>query len=299
VASDSLSSSTTIFSGQKNPSAGSQTVTLTGNISGTSSTDKVTDTFKLTCITTTGSQVNNTVTVNLFYTVNGSCTPNWQCSSWGVCNGSQHTRTCVDYNGCGSLTGKPAESESCSFSLATIVLSPTSANLYTGNTQQLTATKFDQYGNTISASLTWSSSNTSIATVNSSGLVTAVGAGTAIITASSGSVVSNSSAITVLSSAPTATINASDIRLGGVDYYTTITWSSTDANSCVVTKTENQPEDNINVSTLWTCNSLDNCRLGSNSKQYLHAWIINTTYTINCTGIGTATDSVAVAYPRF
>ena len=45
--------------------------------------------------------------------------------------------------------------------------------------------------------LIWTSDNTSIATVNSSGLITGVSAGTANVTAKSGTVTSNLSTITV------------------------------------------------------------------------------------------------------
>ena len=52
---------------------------------------------------------------------------------------------------------------------------------------QLLATVRDQNGaEVISSPLTWSSSNTSVATVNNNGLVTAVGNGTTTITAKSG-----------------------------------------------------------------------------------------------------------------
>jgi leishmanolysin/Big-like domain-containing protein len=57
-----------------------------------------------------------------------------------------------------------------------------------GQTHQLTATVTDQNGATIpSPSLTWASTNTAVATVDASGLVTAVGNGSAKITASAGS----------------------------------------------------------------------------------------------------------------
>jgi hypothetical protein len=85
--------------------------------------------------------------------------------------------------------------------LTTITISPLSANLVVdGATQQLTATKLDQRGNPIAATLTWTSSNDAIATVSSAGLVTPVAPGTANISASSGSITSSApSVITVAS----------------------------------------------------------------------------------------------------
>jgi hypothetical protein len=57
-----------------------------------------------------------------------------------------------------------------------------------GQTVQLTATITDQNGNTIgSPALTWTSANTAVASVSSSGLVTATGNGTTVITVSAGS----------------------------------------------------------------------------------------------------------------
>ncbi|UPZ16944.1 Ig-like domain-containing protein [Flavobacterium humidisoli] len=65
--------------------------------------------------------------------------------------------------------------------VSSVAVSPTSASLYAGNTQQLSATISP--ANATNKNVTWSSSNNAIATVNSSGLVTAVSAGTATITA--------------------------------------------------------------------------------------------------------------------
>ena len=65
--------------------------------------------------------------------------------------------------------------------VSSVAVSPTSASLYAGNTQQLSATISP--ANATNKNVTWSSSNTAIATVNSAGLVTAVAAGTATITA--------------------------------------------------------------------------------------------------------------------
>lgn len=62
-----------------------------------------------------------------------------------------------------------------------VVVSPSTLTLGTGATQQLTATIAPT--NATNKSVTWSSNNTNVATVNTSGLVTAVAAGTATITA--------------------------------------------------------------------------------------------------------------------
>ena len=144
TASDSLNP--TIFSGYKIPSD-SLTATLVGNIQNNSnSNNKVSDTFKINCVSSTGSTVSDSVTVNLFYTVSGTCTPGWQCTSWTTCAGSRHTRTCTDWNGCGSLVGKPIESESCA-------IAPT-ADLKVNNLEGSVTIP-----NNGSVTLSWSSSN--------------------------------------------------------------------------------------------------------------------------------------------
>ncbi|MTH16434.1 Ig-like domain-containing protein [Flavobacterium sp. LC2016-01] len=62
-----------------------------------------------------------------------------------------------------------------------VTVSPASASIFAGQTQQLTATVSPS--NASNTNVTWSSSNTAVATVNSSGLVTGVAQGTATITA--------------------------------------------------------------------------------------------------------------------
>jgi uncharacterized protein YjdB len=80
--------------------------------------------------------------------------------------------------------------------VASVTLSPASATVSAGATQQLTATLKDASGNTLTGrTVTWTSSSAT-ATVNGSGLVTGVAAGSATITATSGAV-SGTAAITV------------------------------------------------------------------------------------------------------
>ncbi|MFH0936270.1 MAG: hypothetical protein V1815_01165 [Candidatus Woesearchaeota archaeon] len=42
-----------------------------------------------------------------------TCTPNWQCNSWTTCAYNKQYRSCIDYNYCGTTTGKPIESQGC------------------------------------------------------------------------------------------------------------------------------------------------------------------------------------------
>ena len=70
--------------------------------------------------------------------------------------------------------------------VATVAVSPPTASIQQGQTVQLTATLKDANGNTLSGRVvTWSSSNTSVATVSGSGLVSGVTIGSATISAMS------------------------------------------------------------------------------------------------------------------
>lgn len=95
--------------------------------------------------------------------------------------------------------------------VATVTVSPGTSTIATGATVQLSATTRDANGNTLNGrAVTWSSSNTSVATVSSSGLVTAVSAGAAVVSATSEGV-SGSATVTVTAPPPTpvATISIS------------------------------------------------------------------------------------------
>ena len=73
--------------------------------------------------------------------------------------------------------------------LQSINVSPSSPIVGQGSTLQLSATGVNDDGSTSSLkTVSWSSSDAGVASVNSSGLLTAVAAGTATITAASGSI---------------------------------------------------------------------------------------------------------------
>ena len=83
-----------------------------------------------------------------------------------------------------------------------VLVSPATASIAVGATVQLTATTRDANGNVLSGrAITWSSSATGMATVNASGLVSGVAAGSATITATSEGK-SGTAAITVTAAAP-------------------------------------------------------------------------------------------------
>lgn len=89
--------------------------------------------------------------------------------------------------------------------VTSVTVAPPSASIVAGTTTTLQATVKDQNGNAMTGQVvTWSSSNTAAATVNASGVVTGVAAGSATITATS-SGKSGTSAITVTAVAPVVT----------------------------------------------------------------------------------------------
>jgi alpha-tubulin suppressor-like RCC1 family protein len=96
------------------------------------------------------------------------------------------------------LTGSPV-TFTATIAPASVTVTPASVTLTgVGSTTTLTAQAFDSVGTAISGvTFTWTSSATSVATVSSSGLVTAVGVGTATITATAPGGASGSGTVSV------------------------------------------------------------------------------------------------------
>ncbi len=80
--------------------------------------------------------------------------------------------------------------------VASVVVTPTPATLFVGETVQLTATPKNSAGDPLNRAVTWSSSDDAVATVDANGLVTAGAPGSATISAKSGSV-TGTAAVTV------------------------------------------------------------------------------------------------------
>ncbi len=86
--------------------------------------------------------------------------------------------------------------------VTTVVVSPNPANAVLGSTLQLTARALDRNENDLVRTATWSSSEPSVATIDQSGLATAVGVGTATISAEADGV-TGSTTLTVTADPPT------------------------------------------------------------------------------------------------
>src|SRR2546425_4824415 len=120
-------------------------------------------------------------------------TVTWSSSGTGV----------ATVNGSGLVTGVAAgsttvtaasEGRSASSSVtvttvpvASVTVTPASGSVYVGQTMQLTATPKDSAGNPLTGRvITWSSSNTTVVAVSTSGVVTGKATGSATITAATG-----------------------------------------------------------------------------------------------------------------
>jgi len=109
----------------------------------------------------------------------------------------------------GSISGNTALTVT-SATLASIAVTPANPSIAVGTTQQFTATGTYSDGSTqdITASATWSSSDAAKATINASGLATAVAAGSSTITATSGSISGNTTLTVTAPNAPTVSTGA-------------------------------------------------------------------------------------------
>ncbi|MFA5415070.1 MAG: DUF2341 domain-containing protein, partial [Methanoregula sp.] len=87
--------------------------------------------------------------------------------------------------------------------VAVVTVSPASVQLNVSETRQFTAVLLDQRGNTMTnTSVTWSSSDETVGTINANGLFTGLATGRTNVTASAGGVTSTTAEVTVIGLAP-------------------------------------------------------------------------------------------------
>lgn len=135
--------------------------------------------------------------------------------------------------------------------VATVAVTPVSATVLIGATQQLTATLKDEQGVAVTGrQVTWTSADTAIATVSTTGIVTGKAAGTVSITASSEG---KSGSVLITVPPPVATVaitpSAANVLIGQTQQLAaelraangqllngrTVAWSSSDQNKVTVT----------------------------------------------------------------
>lgn len=160
--------------------------------------------------------------------------------------------TAVGEGSCTITASAGGKSASCSVSVApatiavtSVTLSSSSLSLKVGETQTLTATVLPE--NATEKTVSWTSSAPSVATVSSSGLVTAVATGNCTITATAGEKSATCSVTVSVIAVESVTIDASSLALAIDGSWTltatvlpenatnrTVTWSSTDESVATV-----------------------------------------------------------------
>jgi hypothetical protein len=112
----------------------------------------------------------------------------------GVVTGVSNGSTTIQATASNGVTASVTVAVGNAVVLQTISVTPTTATVATGLTQQYLATGHNSDGTTsdITTSVTWTSGTAAVATIDSNGLATVVGTSgqTTIITATSGSIVS-------------------------------------------------------------------------------------------------------------
>ncbi len=120
------------------------------------------------------------------------------------------------YNAVAAPTPSPSPT------LSSISVTPANPSIVVGSTQQFTATGTYSDGSTkVITTVTWASLNTAVASISSTGLATALSAGTATITATSGTVVGS----TTLTVTATATAPALSVTVSTDPSYTQNSWA--------------------------------------------------------------------------
>lgn len=117
--------------------------------------------------------------------------------------------------------------------LTTITVSPTTVSIAVDGTRIFTITPKDQFSNTMSAIVTWTSSNSSVGVIDNNGLFTAKASGTTIITAANGTISGNAAVTVTESNRPPNVPNSPSPTTGDVNQSInpTLSWSGGDPDS--------------------------------------------------------------------
>jgi len=178
-----------------------------------------------------------------------------------------------------------------------ISISSSATTIQAGNTSQLTATVLP--ANASNKTVSWSSSNTAYATVNSSGLINAIAAGSVTITATTtdGSNLSAYCAVTVSPSTnpiPVTgiTLNTTTYTLVPAQTYQLVaTVAPNNASNKNVTWTSNSSNGSVSNNGLVTANNAGNFRITATTQDGGFTANANFTVTVPVTSVSLATTT--------
>src|SRR5947199_1018619 len=168
----------------------------------------------------------DSTSVNVVYGASGGTIPAAGLYTAGQTAGPYHVAATQSSGG--TLTDTAAVSIT-TIPVASVTVSPTTASLPVGATRQFSAVTKDSAGNILTGRVvTWASSNTAVATVSSSGVVSGMAAGSATITATS-ETKSSTAAVTV-TNVPVAAVTVSpasaSLLVGATQQFTAVTKDS-------------------------------------------------------------------------
>ena len=166
--------------------------------------------------------------------------------------------------------------------VATVTVTPATTSVAMGQTSQLTAELRDASGNILTGRVvSWSSSQNSIATVNSTGVVTGVSGGTATITATSEGQVGTATVNVAAPGVRTITITPSSATINAFGGTVALTATVRDPSGAI-----------INASVTWTTNNAFIATVSSNGTVTGH--FVGTATITAKSGSATATATITV-----
>jgi len=269
---------------------GSAIITVTATNGTEDTADDKTDTITITVTNPANGITLNKAELNLIKGSNETLTAtvdptgadgtvSWSSNNTSVATVDSNGKVTAVATGTATIGDKSAACEVTVTNPATgITLNSSTLALKKGNTGQLTATVTPNDAD--NKSVTWTSSNTNVATVDSSGKVTAVASGSATITATNASGQNATCAVTVTNPANGITLNKSTLTLTkGGNETLTATVDPTDADGTVT----------------WSSNKTSVATVDSNGK--VTAVAVGTATVTAKAGDKTATCTVTVSAP--
>ncbi len=186
-----------------------------------------------------------------------------------------------------AITGKPASGGGggggggSSASVAWVTVSPSVVNVDEGDVVQLTATVLDSASNVLSVPVTWSVTNPAVATVSSTGLLTAVTNGSTSVTASAGGKTGGSS-VNVTKKVSSITITGTtSVQVGSTTQLTATAYTST-GDPVAVTFTwasDNAAVATVDASGLVTGVSAGTTNISASAKNVTGTTVVTVTTT--------------------